>query len=45
MAASTVKNADEIIVLDEGRIMERGKHDQLIEKDGYYKKFYDMQAL
>ena len=42
---STVKNADEIIVLEEGRIVERGKHDQLIEKDGYYKKFYDMQAL
>ena len=42
---STVKNADEIIVLDEGRIVERGTHDQLIEKDGYYKKFYDMQAL
>ena len=42
---STVKNADEIIVLDEGRIVERGKHDQLIEKNGYYKKFYDMQAL
>ena len=42
---STVKNADEIIVLEEGRIVERGTHDQLIEKDGYYKKFYDMQAL
>ena len=42
---STVKNADEIIVLDEGRIVERGTHDQLIEKDGYYKKFYDMQTL
>ena len=42
---STVKNADEIIVLEEGRIVERGKHDELIEKDGYYKKFYDMQAL
>ena len=42
---STVKNADEIIVLDEGRIVERGKHDQLIEKNGYYKKFYNMQAL
>ena len=42
---STVKNADEIIVLEEGRIVERGKHDQLIAKDGYYKKFYDMQAL
>ena len=42
---STVKNADEIIVLEEGRIVERGRHDELIEKDGYYKKFYDMQSL
>lgn len=42
---STVKDADEIIVVDAGRIVERGTHNKLIEKNGYYKKLYDMQAL
>ena len=42
---STVKGADEIIVMDEGRIVERGTHNELIAKDGYYRKLYDMQAL
>ena len=42
---STIKNADEICVLHEGRIVERGTHDALLAKDGYYKKLNDMQAL
>ena len=42
---STIKNADEICVMHEGRIVERGKHDELLALDGYYKKLTDMQAL
>ncbi|MGM9747596.1 MAG: ABC transporter ATP-binding protein [Candidatus Cryptobacteroides sp.] len=42
---STIKNADEICVLHEGRIVERGRHDELIALGGYYKKLNDMQAL
>ena len=42
---STIKNADEIYVLHEGKIVERGTHDQLITLGGYYKKLNDMQAL
>lgn len=42
---STIKNADEICVMHEGRIVERGRHDELLAKDGYYKKLNDMQAL
>ena len=42
---STVKNADEIIVLHEGKVVERGRHEQLIALDGYYKKLNDMQSL
>ena len=41
---STIKNADEICVLHEGKIVERGTHQELIEKDGYYKKLHDMQS-
>lgn len=42
---STIKKSDEIIVMDGGRIVESGTHDQLIAKNGYYTKLYEMQAL
>ena len=42
---STIKNADEICVLYEGEIVERGRHEELLELDGYYKRLNDMQAL
>ena len=41
---STIKNADEIYVLHEGQIVEKGTHDELILKNGYYKKLHDMQS-
>ncbi len=42
---STIRNADEICVMHEGRIVERGRHEDLIALDGYYRKLHDMQAL
>jgi subfamily B ATP-binding cassette protein MsbA len=42
---STIKNADEICVLHEGQIVERGTHEKLLNIDGYYKKLNDMQSL
>ena len=42
---STIKHADEICVLHEGKIVERGSHEELINKNGYYRKLHDMQQV
>ena len=42
---STIRNADEICVMHEGEIVERGKHDELLAIDGYYKRLCDMQKF
>lgn len=42
---STIKHADEICVLHEGKIVERGSHEELISKNGYYRKLHDMQQV
>ena len=41
---STIKNADEICVLHDGKIVERGTHEKLLASDGYYKKLHEMQS-
>ncbi|MDE6546419.1 MAG: ABC transporter ATP-binding protein, partial [Lactobacillus sp.] len=40
---STIADADQIIVLDKGRIVERGTHEELLEKKGYYYNLYKLQ--
>ena len=40
---NSVKNCDEILVLDKGEIVERGKHEELMALGGYYKSLYDKQ--
>jgi ATP-binding cassette subfamily B protein/subfamily B ATP-binding cassette protein MsbA len=42
---STIKKADEICVLHEGKIVERGKHEELLSLNGYYKRLCDMQSF
>lgn len=42
---STIKNADEICVMLEGEIVERGTHEELLAMNGYYKRLNDMQTL
>ena len=42
---STIRHADEIYVLHEGQIVEQGKHEELLQQEGYYKKLNDMQSL
>jgi ATP-binding cassette subfamily B protein len=39
----TIMRADEIIVLDRGQIVERGRHDELIQNDGLYRHIYDLE--
>ena len=40
---STIRNANKIIVLDQGELLEMGSHEELLEKGGHYKKLYDLQ--
>jgi subfamily B ATP-binding cassette protein MsbA len=42
---STVRHADEIVVLQKGKIIQRGTHDALIEQEGLYKRLVDMQEV
>ena len=41
---STVRNADQIIVIDQGRVVQQGKHNELLQKDGIYRKFLSLRT-
>ena len=41
----TVRNADQILVVDQGRIVQKGRHAELMQKDGIYKRFVDAREL
>ena len=42
---STIQNAQKIVVLDKGKIVEMGTHEELIAKKQYYKRFIDLQSI
>ncbi len=42
---STVRNADLVIVLDKGQVVESGSHDELMEMDGFYRRIHDLQLM
>jgi ATP-binding cassette subfamily B protein len=42
---STVRNASSIVFLDEGMIMEQGTHEELLEKEGFYRCLYQIQEV
>lgn len=41
---NTIKDCDNILVFDKGKIVEQGTHEELLKQNGYYKKLYDMSA-
>lgn len=40
---STIQNADVIVVMDQGRMVETGRHSELVQRDGIYRKLYELQ--
>jgi len=42
---SSIKNADTIIVLENGKIIQQGTHNELVNKSGYYKELFEQQLL
>ncbi|MBK6504245.1 MAG: hypothetical protein IPG02_00860 [Ignavibacteria bacterium] len=44
MMITSIQDCDKIIVLDKGRVVEEGTHEELIKQEGFYKKIYDIQV-